>query len=144
MSLRTLILSALLVSTGAAVSAQTASEPATPAVPALSAELDLLPGYRLVWSDEFSSDGLPDPARWSYDTHRNRDGWYNDERQYYAAGRLQNSRVENGHLLIEARAERLERRHFPDWGRQRYTSARLYTKGRQACPSSEHLAQLAA
>lgn len=24
--------------------------------------------YTLVWSDEFDYTGLPDPARWSYDT----------------------------------------------------------------------------
>ena len=30
--------------------------------------------------------GLPDTAsRWAYDTERNRLGWYNNERQYYAA-----------------------------------------------------------
>lgn len=89
-------------------------------------------GYQLVWADEFSVDGLPDAARWRYDTHRNRQGWYNDERQYYAAGRAENSRVENGHLIIEARAERLDRARYPDWGRQRYTSARLFTKDVQA------------
>jgi beta-glucanase (GH16 family) len=86
-------------------------------------------GYALVWADEFSTDGLPNPAQWRYDTHRNRQGWYNNERQYYAAGRLENSRVENGHLIIEARAEQLGRAQFPDWGRQRYTSARLTTQG---------------
>lgn len=128
-SFRTVILATLLATTGSNAAAQ---QPAAPAVPELGDELDLLPGYHLVWSDEFSTDGLPDPARWRYDTHRNREGWYNDERQYYAAGRLQNSRIENGHLIIEARAERLNRSQYPDWGRQRYTSARLYTKGVQA------------
>jgi beta-glucanase (GH16 family) len=103
-------------------------EPSGPADEMLAAPS----GYRLVWADEFSADGLPDPARWRYDTHRNRQGWYNNERQYYAAGRPENSRIENGHLIIEARAERLDRARFPDWGRQRYTSARLYTKGTQA------------
>lgn len=132
MSLRKLILPALVVSAVTAAPAQSQDAPSAPAVPALSSEHETLPGYRLVWSDEFSTDGLPDPARWDYDTHRNRQGWYNDERQYYAAGRLQNSRVENGRLIIEAHRERLERSHFPDWGRQRYTSARLFTKGRQA------------
>ena len=44
-------------------------------------------GYQLVWADEFEGGPLPDPARWAYDTHRNRQGWYNDEQQYYAAER---------------------------------------------------------
>lgn len=129
---RTLILPALLASTGAAALAQPAATPPASSAPTTSAEQEILPGYRLVWADEFSTNGLPDATRWRYDTHRNRQGWYNDERQYYAAGRLQNSRIENGHLIIEAHAERLDRRQFPDWGRQRYTSARLYTKGVQA------------
>lgn len=34
-------------------------------------------GYRLVW--------------WSYDVSRNRTGWANDEPQYYAAARRENS-----------------------------------------------------
>ncbi|QJQ32603.1 glycoside hydrolase family 16 protein [Sphingomonas lacunae] len=132
MLLRRFILSALFVSASTATPAQSQDSAEASPVPALSSEHAMLPGYRLVWSDEFSTNGLPDPARWNYDTHRNRQGWYNDELQYYAAGRLENSRIENGHLIIEAHAERLERRHFPDWGRQRYTSARLYTKGVQA------------
>ena len=29
--------------------------------------------YELVWADEFDTDGLPDPARWAYNTGGN--GW---------------------------------------------------------------------
>ncbi|HEV7351796.1 MAG TPA: glycoside hydrolase family 16 protein [Brevundimonas sp.] len=85
-----------------------------------------LPGHRLVWSDEFDRDGLPDPARWRYDTHANRSGWYNDERQYYAADRPENARVENGRLIIEARRERLT--EAADFGGQAYTSARMISR----------------
>jgi beta-glucosidase len=84
-------------------------------------------GYRLVWADEFDADGLPDPGRWSYDTMSNRSGWANEERQYYAAARRENSRVEKGVLIIEARHERT--RAFEDSGGQHYTSARLVTNG---------------
>lgn len=31
-------------------------------------------GYNLVWSDEFETEGLPDPAKWAYDTYRNQHG----------------------------------------------------------------------
>ena len=31
------------------------------------------PGYQLVWADEFETPGLPDPARWTHETQRNRD-----------------------------------------------------------------------
>src|SRR5471030_2617549 len=44
-------------------------------------------GYSLVWSDEFATDGLPDPEKWSYDTEANKTGWYNHELQYYSSGR---------------------------------------------------------
>src|SRR5688572_3733089 len=37
-----------------------------------------------VWSDEFSTDGLPDATKWSYDIGGN--GWGNNELQYYTDG----------------------------------------------------------
>lgn len=91
-----------------------------------AAAQDAPDGYRLAWSDEFTADGAPDPTKWRYDTHANRTGWYNNERQYYAADRGENARVENGHLIIEARKERLE--HPPDFGGQDYTSARMISR----------------
>ncbi|MEO1221213.1 MAG: glycoside hydrolase family 16 protein [Pseudomonadota bacterium] len=86
-------------------------------------------GFELVWSDEFDGEGLPDPAKWKYDTHRNAEGWYNNEKQYYASGRLENSRVEDGNLIIEAHKEDLSAGRFDDWGGQDYSSARLITQG---------------
>jgi beta-glucanase (GH16 family) len=86
--------------------------------------------YRLVWFDEFNLDGLPDATRWDYDTERNRLGWYNNELQYYASGRLENSQVSGGTLRITARRESLN--GAADWGGQRYTSARLITRGKAA------------
>jgi beta-glucanase (GH16 family) len=86
-------------------------------------------GYALVWSDEFSKVGLPNPSHWKYDTHRNKEGWYNREKQYYAAQRLKNSRVENGYLILEAHLEELNHADYVDWGEQTYTSARLITQG---------------
>ncbi len=90
----------------------------TPAVPELA-------GWRLVWNDEFATDGPPDPSKWAFDTHRNKDGWYNGELQYYSPD---NARVEGGKLVITARRERLTT--AADYGNQNYTSARLYTKGK--------------
>lgn len=76
--------------------------------------------YRLVWSDEFDYQGLPDPAKWAYDVGGH--GWGNQELQFYTQGRKENARVEDGHLIIEARKEKME-------GNE-YTSARLVTRGR--------------
>lgn len=117
-----------LMSTLAACStAQTGNGPR----PAAIDEAGGMPaGYKLVWADEFETGPLPDPSKWAYDTHRNSAGWYNNERQYYAANRAENARVENGRLVITARKE--DATPFPDGGGQEYTSARLFTKDRQS------------
>ena len=87
-------------------------------------------GYKLVWSDEFSGSGLPDPKKWTYDTRGNKEFWWHNERQYYSAGRPENARVEDGHLTIEVRKETLP--DAKDWIGQEYSSARLRTAGRAA------------
>lgn len=85
-------------------------------------------GYQLVWSDEFTADGLPDPTKWAYDTEANATGWYNNEKQYYAVANPANSVQSGGMLHITARHERLS--DAPDYGGQDYSSARLITKDR--------------
>ena len=84
-------------------------------------------GYKLVWSDEFDYQGLPDPAKWGYEEGFVR----NHEAQYYTKARLENARVENGVLVIEGRKE-----HFktpladPQRAYAEYTSASLITLGK--------------
>ncbi len=85
--------------------------------------------YPLAWADEFDRDGLPDGTKWSFDTRMNAEGWPNKERQYYAYARHKNSRVENGHLILQAHHETLNAEEYPDWGGQDYTSARLTSRG---------------
>jgi beta-glucanase (GH16 family) len=94
-----------------------------------SAALAVPAAYRLVWADEFDTDGLPDPAKWVHDTGMNKAGWHNRELQYYAGPRRENAVVRGGRLVITARRESLS--DAADWGGQRYTSARLITRGRQ-------------
>lgn len=101
---------------------------AAPVVQAPAARLTPPPGYTLVWSDEFDRDGLPDPARWTHDTGRNKAGWYNNELQYYAGPRAENAVVRGGRLVMTARRESLSA--APDWGGQRYTATRLITRGK--------------
>jgi len=74
----------------------------------------------MVWSDEFNYSGLPDSTKWNYDVGGN--GWGNNELEYYTDKRLENARVENGNLVIEARKE--------SWQGMNYTSARLLTKNK--------------
>ena len=87
-----------------------------------------LDGRALVWNDEFNSDGLPESSKWSYDTERNRVGWYNNELQYYASGRLQNSSIQSGVLSVIGIRERLS--GLQDYGNQNFSSARLITRGK--------------
>lgn len=130
-----LALLALNSACGGGNSAETSTPPpqrvaAGPGVATISEVGGLPAGYSLVWSDEFDVDGAPDATKWAYDTALNATGWANHELQYYAGARLENSRVENGNLVIEARHEDLSPAQYPDWGGQHYTSARLITRDR--------------
>ena len=107
-------------------------QPAGPGQPAISETGGIPNGFRVVWADEFDTAGLPDTSKWSYDIDRNSAGWYNNELQYYANARLENSRVEGGSLVITARREDLSTAGLPDWGGQRYSSARLITRDKAA------------
>lgn len=75
---------------------------------------------KLVWSDEFSYTGLPDPKKWGYDTGKH--GWGNHEWQNYLMNSLANAKVENGMLQIIA--------IHSGKGEKDYTSARLVTRGK--------------
>ena len=88
--------------------------------------------WELTWSDEFEIPGLPDPSKWSYEQGYLR----NHEAQFYTHDRLENARVENGLLILEARKEPFvippgtssaPGRQFAD-----YTSASLHTRGKFA------------
>ena len=76
-------------------------------------------GWRLVWRDEFDGPGV-DESKWNYEVKG--PGWVNQELQNYTHRRWENARVENGHLVIEARR---------DWFQgHEYSSARLKTHGK--------------
>ncbi|MEE1972079.1 MULTISPECIES: glycoside hydrolase family 16 protein [Maribacter] len=77
----------------------------------------------VVLSEEFDTDGAPNPDVWGFDIGRgpNGDGWGNQELQYYT-DRPTNVAIENGNLKITVRQE-----SFQGVG---YTSARLLTKNR--------------
>src|SRR6478752_6987767 len=69
--------------------------------------------WKMVWNDEFDYKGLPDTSKWKYNVGAG--GWGNNELQFYTSNRLENARVENGALIIEARKEK--------WNNSNYTSA---------------------
>lgn len=74
----------------------------------------------LIWSDEFDTNGAPNPDNWTFEIGTGIDGWGNDELQYYT-DRPENVKVENGVLVITAREESFQGSN--------YTSARLITRG---------------
>lgn len=90
-------------------------------------------GYRLVWSDEFNTDGTPDSTNWDYEQGFVR----NNELQWY---QKENATCKDGLLTIEARKEQrpnpLYTEGSTDWRRKRsgisYTSACLITKSKHA------------
>lgn len=71
--------------------------------------------WKLVWSDEFDTPGLPDAKKWNYEVGFIR----NNEKQYYTQARMENARVEDGVLVIESRKEKFDKGE--------YTSASLHT-----------------
>lgn len=77
---------------------------------------------KLVWNDEFDTDGFPDPAKWRY--HK-RYG-YNDELQYYTEQRAENIGISNGILTITARNDNAT----IDGDVREITSASIYTQYR--------------
>lgn len=70
--------------------------------------------WQQVWGDEFDYTGAPDPVKWGYEIGKLR----NNEDQYYT-DRLDNARVENGNLVIEAKKE--------SYSGSAYTSASVHT-----------------
>jgi Glycosyl hydrolases family 16 len=71
----------------------------------------------LVWSDEFNTDGAPDPAKWTYDLGTN-NGWGNNESQNYTNS-ASNVSIAGGILKITAKKEAS--------GGAQYSSARITT-----------------
>ncbi|MEL6657879.1 MAG: family 16 glycosylhydrolase [Bacteroidota bacterium] len=79
---------------------------------------------RLVWSDEFDTNGPINPDKWHHQTQLPAGGsWFNSEIQHYT-NRTENSEVIDGILRLTARKET-----FTDQGiTKQHTSARLNSK----------------
>jgi beta-glucanase (GH16 family) len=75
---------------------------------------------KLIWSDEFNNDGMPDSTNWAYDLGTGFNGWGNNEIQYYTKS-PENIYVKGGKLIIEAEKK------YGQW-----TSARLKTHGKKS------------
>jgi len=115
-----ILINTLLIATLVACKGADSATPTPTPVPPVSVTPTTPATPKLVWSDEFEKAGLPDPTKWAYDIGGN--GWGNNELQYYTDKRMENARIENGKLVIEARKE--------DYQSRKYTSARLLTMGK--------------
>ena len=73
--------------------------------------------YVQVWGDEFNTPGLPDSTKWGYEVGKIR----NAELQYYTSKRMENARIADSVLIIEARKEK--------YSGADYTSASIISKG---------------
>ncbi len=73
----------------------------------------------LIWSDEFNTDGAPNPANWNYNTGGG--GWGNAELEYYTTN-PSNIIVQDGKLKITLKKE--------SYMNMDYTSARLVSENK--------------
>ncbi|GAB3520088.1 glycoside hydrolase family 16 protein [Emticicia fontis] len=87
-------------------------------------------GMKLIWNDEFNTNGKPDPQNWRYENGFVR----NQETQWYQAD---NATCKDGVLLIEGRKEAIKNPKYvagsTDWRTNReyseYTSSSIQTRG---------------
>jgi len=101
---------------------------------ALWSQLAYAADWKLVWSDEFEYEGLPDGKKWGYEEGFIR----NNELQYYTRARRENVRVANGVLVIEGRRERYRNPRYKPGSRSwkeknrnaSYTSGSINTLGK--------------
>ena len=84
--------------------------------------------YDMVWSDEFSGTTL-NADNWSYNIGNGNAGWGNREHEYYT-DREDNVKVENGNLIITAKAEEIK--HPTSGTVFHYTSGRINSSGLQS------------
>ncbi len=109
---------------------------------ALSASATDSAGLRLLWSDEFDGEGLPDAAEWNYEHGHIR----NREPQFFTTNRVENIRREDGNLVITVRREKfpneLYKEGSDDWRYKNKTagftsacveSRRVFRYGRIEC-----------
>jgi len=78
-------------------------------------------GWTLAWADEFNASEI-NTDWWTHEIGTGDNGWGNNELQYYTDA-PENSRIEDGKLVIEARND--------SWNGKLYTSARMITKDKK-------------
>ncbi len=80
------------------------------------------PAQKYLWNDEFDGETI-DTSKWGFEIGTGASGWGNNEWEYYT-DRKENAYIKDGVLHIRAQKE--------DYEGQKYTSARMLTKGKFA------------
>ena len=80
------------------------------------------PAEVYLWNDEFDGEAI-DTSKWMFEIGTGSNGWGNNEKEYYTS-RKDNAYIKDGVLHICAKKE--------DYEGQKYTSARMITKGKFA------------
>ncbi|SMG22107.1 glycoside hydrolase family 16 protein [Fibrobacter sp. UWB13] len=80
------------------------------------------PAAQYLWHDEFDGETI-DTSKWTFEIGTGASGWGNNEWEYYTS-RKENAYIKDGVLHIRAQKE--------DYEGQKYTSARMLTKGKFA------------
>ena len=99
-------------------SSETVSSSSSETTSSSSAE----PVAQYLWHDEFDGESI-DLNKWTFDIGTGASGWGNNEWEYYT-DRKENAYIKDGVLHIRAQKE--------DYEGQKYTSARMLTKGKFA------------
>lgn len=99
-------------------SSETVSSSSSETTSSSSAE----PAAQYLWHDEFDGETI-DTSKWTFDIGTGAGGWGNNEWEYYT-NRKENAYIKDGVLHIRAQKE--------DYEGQKYTSARMLTKGKFA------------
>ena len=89
--------------------------------------------YKLIWNDEFTTDGPIDQSKWNIEIGRGYKGWGNGESQFYTDN-IKNVFIKNGFLHLRAFQEEAPDHDLDSiqggvFGRN-YTSAKISTKGK--------------
>lgn len=130
MKLRAFVLMSLLAGCSSAPAEQ--NDAGADATSDVAAPIDAgpdasLPGWKLVWSDEFDgpNGSAPDPTIWTHEVGGG--GWGNDELEYYTDG-TESSVVQDGNLVITAKTDGASAYQCANdgaGGACQYTSARI-------------------
>ena len=107
--------------TAEAADSETAEETTEAATKAVSADIPQIPGYTMLWNDEFDGNAL-DETLWNYEPHE--PGWTNEELQEYTTS-TDNVFLRDGNLVIKAIQS-------DKGGKPYYTSGKV-TQGRSPC-----------